>query len=383
MEMKLLLDLRPLQGETKYHGIGRVTKELVWRLSGIAQFEIIYLFSSLRCEDILNLQNITKEREIKREFFDYDNFSSYYDIFLKKPTNYLKIWKNYELLFEYKISQVNPDFYFLFYFFDWMNPTSLGKINKSSKTLCMAYDLIPYIFSDSYLKELYVREFYKHKFSEIHLADFYFAISKNTKKDLINIANIPDEKIEVTYLGYDSKFRPLDEYEKKIWKEKLRDKIKLKKDFILYNPSGADERKNINRLIKAFSLLPEKIKENYCLVLTSKIDNDVKFSIKQYADSVGVGDNLIITDYVTDDELVALYNLCKLFVYPSLYEGFGLPVVEAMACNAPVIGSYSSAVTEIIVEKDALFDPYNENEISEKIYNALSNTKFLNFLIQN
>jgi Glycosyltransferase len=90
--------------------------------------------------------------------------------------------------------------------------------------------------------------------------------------------------------------------------------------------------------------------------------------------------DVIITGYVPDDELIAMYNLCELFIFPSLHEGFGLPVLEAMSCGAPVIGSNTTSIPEVIGREDALFDPYSVDSIANKIKEVLTDENFRNEL---
>src|SRR5262245_40356148 len=87
-------------------------------------------------------------------------------------------------------------------------------------------------------------------------------------------------------------------------------------------------------------------------------------------------DELVITGYVSDDDLVDLYNLCHVFVFPSLYEGFGLPALEAMACGAAVIGSNTSSIPEVIGRQEALFDPSRPADIAEALERLLGDEKF-------
>lgn len=130
-------------------------------------------------------------------------------------------------------------------------------------------------------------------------------------------------------------------------------------------------------------MLDKSLREKYQLVIASKIDELNLNKLKSYAKDLGVGDNVIFTGYVSDEILVKLYNLCSLFVYPSLYEGFGLPVLEASKCGAPVICSNNSAPKDIIQIKEALFDPYKVEEIAEKIHLALIDENYRKLLAEN
>lgn len=382
--MKLLIDLQPVQASTSFYGIGRVAAEVTKRILNLFNDNTTLLFNSYKTKETIEfLKSIENKSKIKAEFFDSPNFKNYFEIFHNYPDDYIRLWKSYEMLLEYKVNSLNPDIYLIPSFFQWDNVTSMKRISKKIKKVVIAYDLIPYIFSDNYLTSKEWKAWYHYKVSEFVNADFYLAISENTGKDLVNYLNIPESKIEVVHLGHSSKFRPMDDFEKKSWKIKLANNYGVDRDFILYNPSNGEKRKNIEKLLDAFALLPDKIKKTHYLVLTSKIDKSRKNELISYARKKGLDKSLVFTGYVSDEELAAFYNLCKLFVFPSYYEGFGLPIVEAMACHAPVIGSNLSSIPEIIGEKEALFNPYDEREIANKIQYALENQGFLDFLSEN
>src|SRR5262249_49574521 len=146
----------------------------------------------------------------------------------------------------------------------------------------------------------------------------------------------------------------------------LRDRYKVHKPIILY-VGGMDQRKNMHGLIRAFALLPAALKNKYQLVIACHVTADEKARF---------GKEVIFTGYVPEDDLILFYHLCDLLVFPSFHEGFGLPVLEAMQCGAAVIGSNTSSIPEVIGRKDALFDPHNDQEIAQKIQQALTDTAF-------
>ena len=122
----------------------------------------------------------------------------------------------------------------------------------------------------------------------------------------------------------------------------------------------------------AYSLLSQELRAEHQLVIVSKIQEDERDNLIQLAKQAGLVENeLILTGYVPDEDLIALYNLATLFVFPSKHEGFGLPVLEAMACGAPVIGSNTTSVPEVIGWEEALFDPYSAKSIAQKMGFAL------------
>lgn len=379
--MRILLDLQPLQTNIRYHGIGRVTAEIARRLIELFPEQTTLLFNSEKSGVALDFLKSLK-RNVKREIFYCPGFENYYEVYHKNPSTYLQVWSFYELMLEYRVSEISPDVYLFFYFYAWENLSSLGKIRENRLNICLFYDLIPFIFRDQYLSSKPVRDFYEYKFKDSHLADFYFAISENTKKDMINLLKIPDSKIEVIPLGCSEEFRELELSEKIRWRQIFQEKFVLG-EFILYNPSGADERKNLKTLLKAYSSLPPNLKNSFKLVITSRIDEARLRDFINYSKELAIDDKVIFTGYVSDEELCALYNLCKLFIFPSLYEGFGLPVLEAMSCGAPVLSSDRSSLPEIVVKRDAMFNPEDVNDIVEKIKRALESREYRNSLREN
>jgi glycosyltransferase involved in cell wall biosynthesis len=142
---------------------------------------------------------------------------------------------------------------------------------------------------------------------------------------------------------------------------------------VMYAPGGFDKRKNFENLISAYSMLSSALRADHQLVIVGDIDSDKSDQIQTFAKQAGLAkDELVITGFIADNELVEFYNLASLFVFPSKYEGFGLPVLEAMSCGAPVIGSKNTTIAEVISLPEALFDPYSPEDISEKMAQALT-----------
>ena len=113
----------------------------------------------------------------------------------------------------------------------------------------------------------------------------------------------------------------------------------LRPGFLLY-VAGFEFRKNLERLITAYGLLPEELRASHQLVIACRLLPSEAELMREWAARAGIrAEQLVLTGYVTDAELGALYHACELFVFPSLYEGSGLPILEAMSCGAPVIAS--------------------------------------------
>jgi glycosyltransferase involved in cell wall biosynthesis len=146
----------------------------------------------------------------------------------------------------------------------------------------------------------------------------------------------------------------------------------IKSEFLL-SVGNLQPRKNLCRLIKAFSLIRGDIDQMQLVIV-----GGAKWHVSEIYDLVsrlGLEKNVVFTSYVSDKDLVALYNLARVFVYPSLYEGFGLPILEAMACGTPVICSNTSSMPEVAGDAAVLIDPHNVEQIAETLLFVLLDPK--------
>lgn len=189
------------------------------------------------------------------------------------------------------------------------------------------------------------------------------AVSENTKKDLIEILKTSPSKIEVVYEGVSEKFSPRSDKEKN---EEMLKKYSITKDFLLYTGVWR-AHKNLVNLIKAFSILLQGGTFDAQLVITGNEDPyypEVKRTIKE----LGIEHAVIFPGLIEEDELVSLYQSAKLYVFPSLYEGFGLPPLEAMRCGTPVVASKTACIPEICGDENAFFfDPYDPTDMADMI----------------
>jgi glycosyltransferase involved in cell wall biosynthesis len=191
--------------------------------------------------------------------------------------------------------------------------------------------------------------------------DQIIAVSDNTKHDIIQLCGIKEEKIKVIYSGVKKQYRKLDINDKKF--NKIEEKYQLPRDFVFF--LGTHEpRKNIQGLIKAFDLLcDKKAAQGYDLVIAGTKGWKGSIIYKAWKESK-FKERIHFAGYVADKDKVYLYNLAKVFIYPSFYEGFGFPPLEAMACGTPVITSHTSSLPEIVGSAALMIDPYNINDIA-------------------
>lgn len=206
----------------------------------------------------------------------------------------------------------------------------------------MIHERFPSYFSDA-------SEIIAHKKEVITHAKRIIAISQNTKEDIIQLLHISPEKIDVIY--HSTSMRPFTG----------KQHLTLPDSFLLF-VGDRTPYKNFNRLAKAFSELSTK-DENLFLVCTGM---PFKQSEKELLDKLNIS-NKVIHIKATDRTLAELYSRAKLFVFPSLYEGFGIPILEAYACYCPVALSNTSCFPEIAGDAGIYFDPYSETSILESI----------------
>ncbi len=229
----------------------------------------------------------------------------------------------------------------------------------SIKTVVTIHDLIFLKHTEQY--PWLDRQFYtlKTKYAAKH-ADAIIAVSQETKRDLMEMYAVPENKIVVIYPSVDQKFyRKTSEVEK----EKLKARYKLPQKFIL-NVGSFFPRKNQIKLIEAFDLIKDKIEEDLVLVGSSGyMLTDIQKMIAEKKLEQRVH---IITD-VSNDDLPGLYQSAALFVFPSLFEGFGAPVLEALFSGVPVVASRGDAIGEAAGPNSATIDPKDVKAIAAEI----------------
>jgi glycosyltransferase involved in cell wall biosynthesis len=194
--------------------------------------------------------------------------------------------------------------------------------------------------------------------------------SNQTKTDLIKYFGLNADKVVVTPYGVDPCFRPITDKQRFV---EVKTKYGIDNEFILY-VGNLQPRKNLVRLFLAFERLKIKRKINEKLVIVGKKAWLYQDIFKTY-EQLKAKEEIIFTGYVPTEEIPVLYSAARIFVYPSLYEGFGLPPLEAMACGVPVLTSLVSSLPEVVGDSALLVDPYSVEEIANGIERLLSDEK--------
>lgn len=239
---------------------------------------------------------------------------------------------------------------------------------KQTKVVATVYDIIPYLFKEKYLSQKSMHEEYMFNIKNLLKVDKMLAISNSVKSDVVREFNVDSSKIDVIYAGVDESFncKSLSESQK----QNLKDIYGITNEFILCT-GGDDERKNIGELIISYSKLPKNLVEKYQLVIACKLSQHSEENYRKMSEKHGVGGRVILTNFVPHEHLVDLYNIAHVFAFPSKYEGFGLPVIEAMACGTPVLTSNNSSLGEIAEGSAVLVDPFDTTDISRGLEELL------------
>jgi len=235
---------------------------------------------------------------------------------------------------------------------------------KRGKFIATIHDVKPLLFSNGRKKwpwkGLFNRIMIPRPFEQI---DHVLTISQCSKHDIMERLGVPDDRISVIYQGVEfDRFcpAPASNFERS-----------NNSPYILC-VAGIDPTKNVKTLIQAFYKLSKSISKEYQLVLAGDLQRDT--ILHQAIKHLGLENQVVFTGIVSDERLVRLYQDASVFVFPSLYEGFGLPVLEAMACGCPVISSNTSSLPEVVGDAGVLIDPLDVAAMSTAIERVLTDS---------
>lgn len=248
---------------------------------------------------------------------------------------------------------------------------------KRYKTVVTVHDLTPLVFPNDF--PIGIKGFLKWQLQKFNLkqVDAIITDSESSQKDIARICGISEKKIHVVYLAAGERFKQIGKHQL----ESIKKKYNLPEKFVLY-VGDATPNKNLPRFLQAI----EKLQIPLIMVGKSLADRSINKENPWNKDLVTVqhmneNNPLIkLVGFVADDELVALYNLATVFVMPSLYEGFGLPILEAMASGCPVVCSNAGSLKEVAGDAACFVDPYDSSAIAvgiDKVYKDVSLQKEL------
>lgn len=248
---------------------------------------------------------------------------------------------------------------------------------KACPFVITLHDIIPYKMPKT-VGERYLKIFTEEIPRIIPMCDGIITVSHYSKQDIANYFNFPQKKIFVTHLANEDIYKPLNKIS---CKEFIKKTYHIEDDYILY-VGGFSPRKNIVGLIEAFSKLISKFKNPKIKLVIAGSKGKSYSMYKKAAEDLNIENNVIFPGFITLEHMPILYNAAKIFVYPSLYEGFGLPPIEAMACGIPIIASNLTSIPEVVGDAAMLINPYDIEELSNAMYHIIENKTLENQLIK-
>jgi len=320
---------------------------------------------------------------ILRELSKLDRTNTYYILLYDDYDFDFELPKNYKIIIKKIKSKVYFDYIYLPLFSKshnidvWFFPKNTFSPLIKGKKVPVFHDIV------YFEKDLNFREF--KFFDNLHhsimipingkIADINIAVSEFTASRMKELLHIPEDKIKIIKEGVEKKFTVIKD---KMRLEHVKERLGLSLPFFFYSGS-LSPRKNMLAVLHAFQKVQKEIPHvMYYTGGYSWLDNEVI----SYIENNNLKSRVIKLGYVSDEDLVVLYNLADCYLYPSIYEGFGLPILEAQACGCPVITSNVSSCPEVAGEGALLVDPRNVDEISRAMLKIVKNENFRNSIVK-
>ncbi|MHB8784897.1 MAG: glycosyltransferase [Thauera sp.] len=282
-----------------------------------------------------------------------------------------------ELVREAFLASLNPDFVIASSLFEGLGDdaaTSIKHLSIRPLTAVILYDLIPYIHRQPYLENPIIEGWYLEKIEHLRRSDLWLAISESSRQEGIEYLGFSSGRCVNISTDADAHFRQITV--DVAVEDRLRQQYGLSRQFVMYT-GGIDHRKNIEGLIRAYARLSPQLRATHQLAIVCSVQEDSRQRLLALASDAGLNaEELVLTGFVPEEDLIALYNLCAVFVFPSWHEGFGLPALEAMRCGAPVIAAGTSSLPEVVGLAEALFDPHSDEAITRAIERVLTDETF-------
>ncbi|MEN4902076.1 glycosyltransferase family 1 protein [Luteimonas sp. TWI1437] len=361
--MRIVIDLQGAQSESRYRGIGRYSLSLALAMARASRGHDIHL--------ALNGSFVETVPAIRLAFdgvLPPENIHVWHvpmPVHCMDRNNQDRI-RRAQIVREAAIAALAPDVVHVSSLFEGYGDQSVISIGTAFRmpTVVTLYDLIPLMNPGAYLDPIPpYKMYYRDKLESLHRADRLLAISLSAAAEARDVLHFDADQVVNISGACDEIFKPLPS--DSLTLRRVKEKFGIATDFILYT-GGSDERKNLRRLVQAYACLDERQRSMLRLVMAGRMHGPHIAELQTMAAELGMRpEEIVFTGYVSDRDLVALYNRCRFFIFPSWHEGFGLPVLEAMNCGAAVLASDASSIREIATCKSALFDPMDVASIRE------------------
>lgn len=362
--MRLAIDMQACQTDSRDRGIGRYAFSLVSTLARnhADAFDISLILDAVDRDRLSELRSRIRKSMLSSctatwSYPSHEHFTDHRPL-LKQSAGLIK-GKSLEAL--------SPDALLVTTFFETGSRYSTEydwSVAPSYNRAVIAYDLIPLLYPEHYLPEgQFITDWYKAKIEQFKQFELFLAISEATKSDMVELLGIDEKRIVMIGAGLDVHFAAADQSSD----GETLVALGIFAPFIL-TVGNADWRKNCMGALEAFSRLPPDLRQSHQLVFT-RVGEDVISALN--GTHASIADRVVVLGSVSEDVLARLYRSCRLFFFPSLYEGFGLPVLEAMAAGAPVLSSGKGALAEVVPHPEMLFDPLDLDAAGASLGNIL------------
>lgn len=377
--MRIVIDLQGAQSKgSRGRGIGRYTLSLARGLArNRGRHELFIVLNGMFPESIESI------RSALADWLPPDAFkvwAAQSPVAFAAPESVVHR-KAAELIREAFIASLEPDVVLLSSLFEGFSDDAVTSVPEQPTvpTAVVLYDLIPLIHRDIYLSNPLTERWYRQKLEHLQRADAVLSISASSGDEAVRHLAFVPERVTNISAACDDHFQPAELNDQQRFDLKTR--FGITSAYIMYT-GGIDHRKNVDAIVTSYSQLPPALRASHQLVLVCAIRPEDRDRLTSLGKKSGLmKDQLVLTGFVSDVDLLTLYNGCHLFVFPSWHEGFGLPALEAMRCARPVLAASTSSLPEVVGLDEALFDPHDPAKITEKLQQGLTDTSFRQRLV--
>ncbi|WP_165832108.1 glycosyltransferase [Novacetimonas pomaceti] len=368
--MRIVVDLQSCQNGSRHRGIGRYAMSLTKEMIAVGKEHEFLIFLTDRFPGSVEY--------VRNELADFISQDSIHVCCL--PPDHLattdpeSAWRTRaaEVLRSAYIAHLEPDMVFIPSPFEGLWDNVVVSLDPAPYPVAATvHDLIPLEDPQLYLPAQKDREAYLRRMHNARQADLLIAISSFVANEVKQYLAVDPQKVIVAYNGIDRGFKPASIND--IDRKKLFTRLGISRPFVL-NTSPLEARKNLEGLIAAFGSMEPQVRKSHQLVIVGKMDDYARNYLNKLAQAEGLApDTLVLTGFVPDADLIALYAECALFAFPAWSEGFGLPPLEAMACGAPVIVANTTSLPEVVGRPDMMVDPSSPPVFGQAMQRILTN----------